>query len=212
MNYVNYEIAIKYKHHVELIGWPTSIPFANPSKIGTVGPLKNLRDALKVGTCIWKQMSVANNAKLKLKVASMQESGKTIGTGRRQQSDAGVKCKSKASKNVSTDVEDSDDDDNSASKCPSKRAKPTTTKRTKTTSKGKGKALSKVLTSTQKKRTIAKQLPPVLKSKEFIGDSSSAEESDDDDSAAAGAADEDEDGDGDGSDDNEEDELDEHDG
>lgn len=113
MNYVNYEIAIKYKHHVELIGWPTSIPFANPSKIGTVGPLKNLRDALKVGTCIWKQMSAADNAKLKLKVASMQESGKTIGTGRRQRSDAGVKRKSKAPKNVSTDVEDSDDDDNS---------------------------------------------------------------------------------------------------
>ncbi|KAF8802192.1 hypothetical protein BYT27DRAFT_7112961 [Phlegmacium glaucopus] len=43
MNYKNYEVAIKFKHHVELVGWPTNIPFANPSNIRVVGFLKTLR-------------------------------------------------------------------------------------------------------------------------------------------------------------------------
>jgi hypothetical protein len=36
MCYVRYEQDIITKHKVELVGWPTSIRFANPSDIGTV--------------------------------------------------------------------------------------------------------------------------------------------------------------------------------
>jgi len=36
MSYVKYECNILNKYKVEIIGWPASIKFANPSKIGTV--------------------------------------------------------------------------------------------------------------------------------------------------------------------------------
>jgi hypothetical protein len=39
MNYINYNVAIVEKHKVELVGWPATIPFANPSMIGTVGDI-----------------------------------------------------------------------------------------------------------------------------------------------------------------------------
>ncbi|KAF8221173.1 hypothetical protein L208DRAFT_1329741 [Tricholoma matsutake] len=53
MCYKNYEWDIVTKHKAEIIGWPTTIKFANPSEIGTVEEIQKLCQVLKVGECKW---------------------------------------------------------------------------------------------------------------------------------------------------------------
>ncbi|KAG1758160.1 hypothetical protein EDD22DRAFT_912125 [Suillus occidentalis] len=57
MNYSNYETAVVETYAVQLIGWPASIKFINPSNIGTVGDIRKLRDALKARTCYWAALT-----------------------------------------------------------------------------------------------------------------------------------------------------------
>ena len=57
MNYLNYATAIQQKHHFELLGWPESIPFANPHHITVVAVAWLLQHALTVATCKWVVMS-----------------------------------------------------------------------------------------------------------------------------------------------------------
>ena len=51
MSYVKYEHNIISKYKVEIVGWPASIKFANPSEIGTVDEIRKLHEALRVGEC-----------------------------------------------------------------------------------------------------------------------------------------------------------------
>jgi hypothetical protein len=51
MSYLKYERNIVTKYKVELVGWPLTIKFASPSKIGTVDEIHRLRQALKDGDC-----------------------------------------------------------------------------------------------------------------------------------------------------------------
>ena len=57
MNYNNYNTTIVETYRVKLVGWPTSMPFTNPSNIGTIGEIHKLQDALKSGECHWKKLS-----------------------------------------------------------------------------------------------------------------------------------------------------------
>lgn len=51
MNYSNYATAIQEKHHVQLLGWPPSVTFQNPSRISAVADATLLRNSLAAGTC-----------------------------------------------------------------------------------------------------------------------------------------------------------------
>lgn len=57
MNYKQYEIQIVQKYLVDLKGWPHNIVFANPSAIGSIPKLVQLRDALLDKSCCWEQIS-----------------------------------------------------------------------------------------------------------------------------------------------------------
>lgn len=56
MNYQNYETAIVSCYQVHLIGWPSHIPFANPSTVKTEH-LQRLYNALQSFECGWQKMS-----------------------------------------------------------------------------------------------------------------------------------------------------------
>ena len=104
MNYVNYDIAIVEKHKVELVGWPTRIPFANPSAIGTIGDIRTLRGALTAGECKWivqsKRQQGVHAAMLKTK----RDSGVVVGK-RKQRSDKGKKRAHKGDEEDSSNEE-----------------------------------------------------------------------------------------------------------
>ncbi|KAF8229076.1 hypothetical protein L208DRAFT_1288432 [Tricholoma matsutake] len=55
MCYKNYQWDIVTKHKAKIIGWPTTIKFANPSEIGTVEEIQKLHQALKVGESDWTE-------------------------------------------------------------------------------------------------------------------------------------------------------------
>ena len=78
MCYVNYEIDIVTKHKVELVGWPASIKFANPSEIGTIEDIRKLRQALKVGECKWISQSRGQQAAYAQNLARKAASGEQV--------------------------------------------------------------------------------------------------------------------------------------
>jgi hypothetical protein len=57
MSYEHYDHDIVSRHGVKLLGWPPGLPRISPSKIHTVEQIRSLRDALKVGDCIWTKLS-----------------------------------------------------------------------------------------------------------------------------------------------------------
>ncbi|KIM39046.1 hypothetical protein M413DRAFT_67836 [Hebeloma cylindrosporum] len=57
MSYDHYDHDIVSRHGVKLLGWPPGLPRISPSKIHTVEQIRSLRDALKVGDCIWTKLS-----------------------------------------------------------------------------------------------------------------------------------------------------------
>ncbi|KIO02919.1 hypothetical protein M404DRAFT_956122 [Pisolithus tinctorius Marx 270] len=57
INFVNFEVAIKEKYGIELLGWPESVPFQSPHATTNAEHLRTLCDALKAGTCHWAYMS-----------------------------------------------------------------------------------------------------------------------------------------------------------
>ena len=57
MNFVNYKTSIVQKYHVQLLGWPSAIPFINPHQLTAVAPARSLLKALTVSICKWVAMS-----------------------------------------------------------------------------------------------------------------------------------------------------------
>ncbi|KAI6001412.1 hypothetical protein EDD15DRAFT_2158755 [Pisolithus albus] len=53
INFVNFEVAIKARYGIDLLGWPEGVPFQSPHTITNAEHLRTLRDALKAGTCRW---------------------------------------------------------------------------------------------------------------------------------------------------------------
>ncbi|KAG1820769.1 hypothetical protein EV424DRAFT_1539310 [Suillus variegatus] len=56
MNYQNYDKAIVLVYSIKLDGWPVGLPFIAPSHLQTVVEVRTLRDALKIGSCQWKNL------------------------------------------------------------------------------------------------------------------------------------------------------------
>lgn len=56
MEYVQFERLIVEGHGVDIVGWPTDVIFANPSKITRLADLNKLHTALNKGSCHFVQL------------------------------------------------------------------------------------------------------------------------------------------------------------
>ena len=162
MNYLNYATAIQQKHHVELLGWPESIPFANPHHITVVAVARLLQHALTVATCKWVVMSTRRVKEHSAAVALAIDGGETVGKKRKQRSDKGKKRKQVANAAAGDGEEDQDDDeedDEHDVPPPSKKRR----------SNKKANTQSKAASAAKKAKHIANILPSTApKSKEFV--------------------------------------------
>jgi hypothetical protein len=166
MCYVKYEQEIIIKHKVKLVGWPTSIKFANPSDIGTVGNIRKLRQTLKTGECKWIVQSRGQQAAYAEMLAGKVAAGEQVVKKRKERSDKG-KTREKGSKKAVTGksgkggrnaggdnargsgASEGGDNDDKEPRLPRKKRKH----------------------ATAAKARVEKKLPPALKSKEFVVDS-----------------------------------------
>ncbi|KAH7904823.1 hypothetical protein BJ138DRAFT_978571, partial [Hygrophoropsis aurantiaca] len=90
MNYLNYDVGIVEAHKVKLVGWPDGVPFMTPSNIGTVGEVRKLRDALKSGTCHWKNLTQRESDLHTEELQRRRKAGEAVGGTRKARSDAGT--------------------------------------------------------------------------------------------------------------------------
>ncbi|KIK12187.1 hypothetical protein PISMIDRAFT_18921 [Pisolithus microcarpus 441] len=95
MNYSNYNTAIVKMYGVKLLGWPTGVPFVNPSSIGTVSEICKLRNSLKSGECRWKKLSKAECNAFSSKLEACCASGEVVKKPCKKCSDVGVPHKQK---------------------------------------------------------------------------------------------------------------------
>jgi hypothetical protein len=173
MNYVNYSTAIQQKHHVELLGWPQSIPFANPHHITVVTVARKLQHALSVATCKWVVMSSRRVKEHSAGLALAVDGGDTVGKKRKSRSDRGKKRKRPATteeNDGSRENEENDDDDERDLPPPAKKRLRTTKEKANTQSKAASTARKlKTASAAKNARRIAKTLPPTgVKSKEYV--------------------------------------------
>lgn len=151
MCYVKYEQDIVTKYKVELVGWPTSIKFSNPSEIGTVGDIRKLRQALKVGECKWIVQSRGQQAAYAEMLAKKVAAGERVVKKRKERSDKGIPRVSKGGKKAASGGRLKEAGLQESRQPPKKKQK--------------------------YKAHIEKKLPPTMKSNEFI--SSDSEDDDD---------------------------------
>ena len=163
---MKYEQEIIIKHKVELVGWPMSIKFANPSDVGTVSDIQRLFQALKTGECKWIMQSWGQQAAYAEMLTGKVAAGEQVVKKRKERSDKG-KTREKGSKKAVTGKsgkegrkvrgdndrgsgasEGGDDDD-----------------------KEPGLLRKKQKHGTVAKAHVKKKLPPALKSKKFMVDS-----------------------------------------
>ena len=92
MSYEQYDHEIVLRYGVQVVGWPSSIPFTSPSKIFSVTDLITLRDAWRAKTCRWVRLSPIELTKFKKEVEAKEAAagGKKL---RKKRSDAGKKRK-----------------------------------------------------------------------------------------------------------------------
>ena len=93
MNYINYRTSIIQKHHVELLGWPVNIPFANPHQITTIAVARKLQQALSLGMCKWVNMTRQRRQDHATALELDIKGGKMVGKKRKSRSDKGKKRK-----------------------------------------------------------------------------------------------------------------------
>lgn len=184
MNYLNYKTSIVQKYHVQLLGWPSDIPFVNPHQLTTIAAARSLQNSLTVSTCKWVVMSKRQQNEHTVIMAADVERGRAVGRKRKVRSDKGKKRgKQPADDNDEDDdserdeqqeeANDNSDENDSERPTPAKKQKSSASRRKKRLHTRKADAAtssSRSKASTAKKaKSIAKKLPPVAsKSKEFI--------------------------------------------
>lgn len=103
MNYENYEVSIVKMYGVKLVGWPPSIGFTCPSKIGTVGDMRKLRDALHSGQCFWKHLSSSECMSFGTGLDVCCSAGEQVKKPRKKHSDTEKSRKRKAPSDVAVE-------------------------------------------------------------------------------------------------------------
>ncbi|KAI6105929.1 hypothetical protein EDD16DRAFT_1491585, partial [Pisolithus croceorrhizus] len=91
INFINFEVAIKAKYGIDLVGWPEGVPFQSPHAITNAEHLHTLCDALKAGTCRWAYMSRQQCVQYQDQLKERRSAGELIGKPRKKRSDAGRK-------------------------------------------------------------------------------------------------------------------------
>jgi hypothetical protein len=161
MSYVKYDHDIVDKYKVELLGWPTSIKFANPSEIGTVDKIQRLCQVLKVSECKWVIQLHWQQAIYAENLAAKEAAGETVVKKREERSDKGKVQMKKTSvgelrKAIRKHARHDEDD---------------------TAGQGEGNENEEEPPKNKHKRAphstaaAARKVPPAAKSKEFIVDS-----------------------------------------
>lgn len=102
MNYENYETSLVIGRKVMIVGWPASVPFASPSKIGNIGDMRTLHDAWLTGATRWQRMSKAAVKEHAADMEAREATGDFVQKKRKRRSDAGTK-KPKAAVIVDSD-------------------------------------------------------------------------------------------------------------
>ena len=115
INFANFEVAIKEKYSIDLLGWPEGVPFQSPTAITSVEHLQTLRDALKEGACHWAYMTRQQHVQYQDQLAQWWNAGEVVGKARKRCSDMGRKwCHTESSKgktSKSTALIDSSDEE-----------------------------------------------------------------------------------------------------
>lgn len=114
MNYNNYDVSVVLKYKIRLVGWPLD-NFASPYNFHTIDELRDLRDALRCGSCYWMGLSSREVTQHVKEMKERTAAGEVIGTKRKQRSDKGSK---KGPRKRPAEEDDDDDDEG-----PSKRQK-----------------------------------------------------------------------------------------
>ncbi|KAI5992956.1 hypothetical protein EDD15DRAFT_2167641 [Pisolithus albus] len=91
INFVNFEVAIKARYGIDLLGWPEGVPFQSPHTITNAEHLRTLRDALKAGTCRWAYMTRQQCVQYQDQLKERRSTGELVGKPRKKRSDAGRK-------------------------------------------------------------------------------------------------------------------------
>ncbi|KAJ7735190.1 hypothetical protein B0H16DRAFT_1731452 [Mycena metata] len=80
MSYMHFKVDIQQRWRVKVVGWPTNIPFENPSKIGKVDILRTIRDELCAGLIYWEALTPPERS---LAAHAPTSGGKHVSAGRR---------------------------------------------------------------------------------------------------------------------------------
>lgn len=152
MNYNNYEVNVVLKYKVRLMGWPHD-KFISPYNFNTIDELRDLRDALRCGSCFWMGLSKRQITQHMKEMKEWTEAGEVIGKKRKERSDKGSK-KGPRNQPVGDDADEGEVAGGSDGAGPSKRQKVTS-------KRAKGKENTKKLTSKRgPTRSARTQIPP----------------------------------------------------
>ncbi|KIL54458.1 hypothetical protein M378DRAFT_54725, partial [Amanita muscaria Koide BX008] len=103
MQYARYEEDIIHRYGVELVGW-TFDKIVNPSQLSSsIGPLRELHDALKGGSCKFIQLEASE---VKMRIATHREkirTGKLPARQRKMRKDKGTTRRRKSAIGVTED-------------------------------------------------------------------------------------------------------------
>lgn len=158
MNYVNYETSIVEMYHVKLVGWPENIPFGNPSTIPDVGAVRRLRKALTEKTCHWIKMTERQQQEHDEMLQEKRSAGQVVGVKRKQRSDKGGIHKKWGRHRRKGAVEDEPESANQEGNQDEQ-------------DDAEEDVVRKPRRSTRSKaKSATSQVPPVFKSREFVGD------------------------------------------
>ncbi len=116
MSYEQYDCEIVLRYGVQVVGWPSGIPFTNPSKILSVTDLITLRDVWHAKICRWVRLSSLEMTRFKKELEAREMAGgKKV---RKKRSDAGKKrTRGRATKEkVGEGEEGEEEDDNDDNK------------------------------------------------------------------------------------------------
>ncbi|KAF6742547.1 hypothetical protein DFP72DRAFT_860399 [Ephemerocybe angulata] len=147
MNYINYDVAIRQRYKVQIIGWPAGMRLVCPAQITANDELQVLNSAVTDGECRWAKMTPADVVELEKKLESAPVRKRKV------RSDVGKPRKKRGV------VEDEGSDEEEDEERPAKKAKATL----------KSKRGSKA-------SRAAKMMPPAVKSRAIIESSSEEEE------------------------------------
>ncbi|KAF8338599.1 hypothetical protein F5887DRAFT_982590 [Amanita rubescens] len=145
MNYLNYETSIVAVYHVKLVGWPTNVPFGNPSNIGDVSSVRALRRALQDGECKWMKLTELQQREHEEMLEERRRTGQVVGVKRKKRSDKGG-THQKSGKRHRLAPNDNDEQEEEAEEPPAESRTP------------------------RPRRRAAAQIPPSFKSRQYVND------------------------------------------